>query len=261
MRCLLSLVAVIILIPAKANALSAESGRWDYAYSFGLRSQPVGLGLWGELGYSHLLWGSKPSAENSFYGYIRPKISAQTSGKVNRSDIGVDLAFWAPIVFELSYGLDHRSGTFSQFDCDQLQCEKLLIRKKAAVKLSAGYAGFFLFVDSLMEQVTGPRSPEKDFGDQSWSLAGTYPKDLLLNSQVTLGRKVTETLSVGVLGSVAEFQESKEWSKNLMGFVSIRNSGLQYFIGAGHYESSRIQPGFTSSFGLKWVGSDSFSVR
>ncbi len=261
MRIKLALVTAVLVSQNFAFGLSADAGRWDYAYSFGLRSQPIGAAVWGELGYSHLLWGDSPSRENPFYGYLRPKISAQSSGKVNRADLGIDIALWAPVVFEVSQSWEYRSGDFDQFDCTVLQCRGLLTRTKIAAKLTAGIGTYFLLWDSLMETVTGPKSPVRDFGDQSWALRGSYQKDTLLGSELTLGKKLSDTLSVGVRGGLAQFQDSKEESKTVLGFATIRNSGLQYFIGAGYYESSRIEPGFTSAFGLRWVGKDSFSIR
>jgi hypothetical protein len=252
----------LALTATPSRALSAQPGKWDYAYAAGLRTEPFGGRLWGELGYNYLLWGAAPGSGNPYYGYVRPKVSAQTSGKVNRADVGIDFAFWAPLVFEVTYAWDHRSGDFPQFNCSVMQCRGLLTRTKVAAKVTLGYDDYFLLWDSRMEQVKGPDSPVRDFGDHAWSLAGKYPKDTILASELTLGRRLNEIYSVGVRGERAMFQESKENYTTALGFVAMRYpSGLNYFVGAGYYESSRANPGFTTSFGLSWIPEKSFSIR
>lgn len=133
----------LIFFAFDAKALSSNAGSWDYLYALGFRSEPIGLSAWGELGYNHLLWGDSPGSGNPFYGYIRPKISARSSGVVNRADVGLDISLWAPIVFDLSYGWDHRNIDFSEFNCELVECRGLLTRAKAAAKLSLGYGQFF----------------------------------------------------------------------------------------------------------------------
>lgn len=251
--------ALILSYPAKA--LTDTAGKWDYAYSLGLRTQPLGAGVWGELGYNQLLWGEAPSAKNPFYGYLRPKISAQSSGIVNRADVGMDFAFWAPIVFEVTQGWDHRSGDFSGFDCTSLQCRGLLKRTKVAVKLTAGYEAYFLLWDSLLEYTKGPHSPQRNFVDQYWNLMGSYESDSLISSELTLGRKISEEYSVGLLGSKSRFEKSHEESTSTMAFLAFKKSQFRYFLGAGIYESSRVDRAFATAFGMKWVGNDSFSIR
>lgn len=261
MRMKVILVWLASLVGTGAHGLTDTAGRWDYAYSLGVRSLPVGLGLWGEVGYSRLLWGESPSALNPFYGYIRPKLSAQTSGVVNRTDLGIDIALWAPVLIEVTYGLDHRRADFAAFDCTQLQCRGLVVRTKVALKLSAGTGPYFLLWDSLMESVRGPKGSDLGFGDQYWSLAGRRPKDLLLNTELTLGRAVSDHLKLGVQGSLAAFQASGERSKTVLGFAAIRNGRQRIFVGAGLYQSSRSPAGFTTAFGLRWTDGDSFSIR
>lgn len=244
-----------------AAAFFSQPGRWDYSYAAGVRSLPLGLSAWGELGYNHLLWGDSPSASNPFYGYVRPKVSLQSSGIVNRADVGIDLAFWAPLVFEVTYAWDHRSGDFSEFDCAQLQCRGLVRRAKVAAKLSAGYGDYFLLWDSLMEQVKAPLSVTQDVGDQYWSLRAASAQDLMLSTELTLGRKLSDQWSAGVVGARSRFQNTGENSTSAMAFASFKRASLRYFIGAGMYESSRSERGLATAFGLKWVGGESFSIR
>lgn len=88
------------------------------------------------------------------------------------------------------------------------------------------------------------------------------PYDDLVSVELTLGRKWLSSSSFGVLGAESWFLKSSERSQTIMGFVSVGNeSGLRYFVGLGIYESTRIERGLISAFGLKWSGGKSFSIR
>lgn len=250
----------LILIAAPGLSLA---GAFDYAVGGGFRTLPRGAAVAADAGYGQLLWGSHtPGGAAELYGFVRPTLHLQTSGVVNRTDVGLDVFPISILGFSASQGYVARQTKTDTLDCDVLECEGTLAKTRLASHLTLGYGALFAYWD-LSREAQSLKSGRRTFafGDESSALAGAAGGDTLWGSDVGAGLKLAGPWSAGALLSTNAMSTSK--SNNTLSALFGRWAEGPWSATAclGIYRSSTQTPAFSAGLALSWTGLPSIALR
>ena len=126
----------------------------DFSASVSARSFPVGGGLTGKAGLSHLIWGNKESDTDYLYGFVRGQLAGTTSVLWNQ--INTELELYPISFIGVSAGsASSRSATNSKdYACsDDIQCQSLVRTEYNKLKFALGARGIFLRVEQTQGKI------------------------------------------------------------------------------------------------------------
>ncbi len=239
----------------------------DFAAGAAIRSVPFGTAAFAEAGYNVLLWGSREKAGDFKYGYLRASARYAGSGVVNRGDATLTLSPWAPLAFDLGATTRLRLiEHFATVDCEGLSCRGLITGTFARARAVLGAGSGFGMAVVTFEQLV-PRDADAAFVDEQSALiggdgAGGRRGDLRREQVWVAGLRLNDRWSGGFLHQASQMLGAGSSNRQDAVFVDhILRPEWSLMGGAGFYESSTYNRGFTVFARLRWSGPGSLELN
>jgi len=236
-------------------AWSADNA-WDYSVSAGARNRPFGVSLNGELGFNHMVWGTR-SADNVLYGFVRPAFQASTSVEVNSAGVGLHLYPVSFVRLSGGYAYSIRNTTLDTLDCTLVECTGSISQPYVEASVVLGTGKVFTTL-SVGQRFLTPSLVARDFGEENSSLTGQAGGDRLTSASWIAGLQwdARWVLGLGVGFSRMELNRTINLNQSL--FVRYRVGEFQILGGGGLYRSSTIEAVPVGFIELKWLPALSF---
>jgi hypothetical protein len=250
------LVALISVATSAAHAQSLV----DYSLGGGARGRPLGAAIYLDAGLNFLVWGEDGPGRIE-YGYIRPYGRVQTSGVVNKVEVGTQV--W-PISFvniqAFQSFTDRGRDKIDTLDCGARECAGRLSRTGVLSQIFLGVGPLFA-VPSFRWEWLAPQNSAAPFGDESSNLFGQRGGDRLVTFSTAAGIKLDPVYSTGV---ILDFQNMKTSGANNAAaqlFVRRSDDPWTLALSAGTYRSTTAPLGWTGGFVIQWTGAPSLAIR
>lgn len=227
-------------------------------------SNPAGGSLTGSLAYNYKAWDTR-TAENGhpfwMYGYVRPKISYETSFYINSLD--AEIQIYPISIFGVTFGtayVERAVKRLDLFDCDLVNCKGQVRKNYFNVNLNLGYGpwlGALVYGKDYLDAVdeSNPRPLVQ------------YSSMLLFNQNATemerkvafLGYKLTEALTLALYESYHELEGKKSEGQYVVG--NYKNTHFSYIVGAGTFGSDYNEKTFAAFVKVSWLLDPSLSLN
>ncbi len=253
---------ILLLLALATNALAQEahvdtgSHDWDYQLMFQGRSYTAGAMAQAAFGHWFLLWGQNPlpklppigppesGSPNWQFGYIRPVITLQSAGVMNRAT--AELEFFPISIFGIAVGQGmHQRPNFSQqFDCKLVSCSGWLNRTSLRGQFLVGASGMFAAFVVRREWVSS-EDKSRPFTEEGMGVLGNTGQDSLITATWAAGYQFHPKWAVGaqVIRGAALTHPNRSLTSAL--FLNYIRGSTSYIVGGGSYLSDFVRPGFT----------------
>lgn len=221
------------------------------------QSFPLGTLVTGEVGYSAEIW----RKEGDFtYGYVRPFVQLDTAAIINRPYVGLEIYPISILGLSMGQGFSQRNtSSFTDFDCQQVVCDKTLRSEYVQVHGMLGYGKAFLDLKGRQEwfKEAGGTQP---FYDEMSYLVGAAGADELKSLTSVLGYSVSDQLNLGVMGIFSRFEQSKNENSALYALANYKDGPWRYSVGLGQYRSSHQVSNMSAILRVEWIGLPSLAL-
>lgn len=233
---------------------------FDYNASIGARLLPRGIGLQGVFGYDYLLWGEKTDASSYLFGYLRPSLTINSSVITNRATAALDFYPIAIMGFSVGVYGGVRNVDIDTLDCTSIQYRGSIYGGFAKSRLIAGLDPFFMTVGFALQTVRGS-DPLLATGDEFTALIASAGGDQVSGTELTIGAKISDNLSMGLSGWSNIFSISGDNNSNQALFALYSMGEWSYLVGVGLYSSNHhTQSGLNTFVLVKWTGAPALDL-
>lgn len=262
----LSLFAVVAFADEGADQEErSRQTRFDYRAGFGGRSIPLGAAVFGDVGYSHGLWGDWRRPESVLYGYVRPALVLSSGGLVHSADL--HLAVYPVSFLGFRAGRVHTyraSERSTSVNCWEIECGGELRADYGLVDVLLGARGFF-FSAQLEWRDLKPSRVERDFFEDGAAIVGSRSSDRFFTHTETLGYQLGDAwfknTFVGVSLKRTEAQVQRTFSQRHSLLLGHQWHEFKLVYAAGVYESSTQGLAPSLGFLVEWVGEQGLALR
>ncbi|MBC7456821.1 MAG: hypothetical protein H7235_00985 [Bdellovibrionaceae bacterium] len=247
---------IILALMALISNLNAEAF-FERQVSGAASNRPLGLVLTVGIAYNYKIW---DDSETTFwkYGYIRPKVTYDTSFLVNTAM--TELQVYPVSIFGFAVGSSYAYRSVKkneEYDCDQVSCKSELHRNYFRTNLNLGAGNF---ISSLSYQVEhyyiskDDNLPSLDLG----TLLLLPKKNGLQEKMVAfLGYKATEFIDVGVLEMrnqvIDPSTDMKTKSEGQYIVARLKDGDFKYMGGIGTFGTDYNEKSLAAIFKVIWV--------
>lgn len=217
------------------------------------------------LAFNYKMW---DDSEKNFwnYGYIRPKISYDTSILVNT--VGAELQLYPISIFGISFGTNYGSRSVQNnedFNCEQINCKGDLQRDYYRLNASIGFGDVISSLSFQSERL----SPRNDQGLTSldFSTLLLLPSGQTSTQEKTIafmGYKLSDDFQIGLLEmfhkiSAGNWETHKSEGQYFVG--SLRHNEFKYMAGLGTFGSDYNEKTFALIVKINWLLDPSLSLN
>lgn len=206
--------------------------------------------------YNQHLWKASDEGAPWKYGFWRVGGFAAIHGQA-----GVRVELFPISFLQLSYqqSLTSRFYETQTLDCQTVACGGSLQRGTFRASLALAYGSFFLVPGFALTDLHLD-SEERDFSSEEDNLIAYRSGDQLTSTQVALGYKQEGQRWV-LLSRASKMKKSHEHNSSHYLLLSRDyNSEINYFVGAGVYESNHVDRGLSMLAGLNWTVGENLSI-
>lgn len=247
---------LVLVLFALVSGLNAQAF-FERQVSGVASNRPFGLVLTAGLAYNYKIW---DDSETTFwkYGYIRPKVSYDTSFLVNTAI--AELQVYPISIFGFAVGSSYAYRSVKkneEYDCDKVSCTSELHRNYFRANLNLGAGNF---ISSLSYQV------EHYYISKDDNLPSVDLGTLLLLPQENgqqekmvafLGYKASEFIDVGVLEMFNQVKDPstdiKTKSEGQYLVARLKQGEFKYMGGVGTFGTDYNEKSFAAIFKVIWV--------
>lgn len=206
--------------------------------------------------YNQKLWEATADGAPWKYGFWKAGGFVAVHGQAAIKLDVYPISFW-----QISYqeSLTARFYETRTLNCLEVHCGGSLRRGTVKTNLALAYGSFFLVPGFSYTHLTLD-SDKKNFSSEEDNLIADRLGDYLSTSQVVLGYKMDKQRVVFVskrssmkVTKDSNFSQLLVWNRDY-------NSEINYFVGAGFFESSHVNRGLTMVAGLNWTVGENLSL-
>ncbi len=215
------------------------------------QSFPLGTLITGQLGYGVQLWRKEGEIA---YGYLRPFVKFDTAALINRPYVGLEIYPISILGFSTGQGFSQRNtSSFTDFDCQQVVCDKTLRSEFVQVHGMLGYGKVFLDLKARQEWFKEAGGIRPFYEEMSY-LVGAAGADKLKSLTSILGYSVSDQWNVGFMGVFSHFERSQNENSALYALVNHKQDNWRYSVGIGQYRSSHQVSNLSAILRVEWIG-------
>lgn len=206
--------------------------------------------------FNEKIWSNQTSGESWQYGFWRLGAFAALHGQVG---LKVDVYPISILQLSLQRSLTSRFYDTQTLDCMNVECRGSVQRGTLKTSLVLGYGDIFFVPSFTITDISSDQN-KKDFSSEEDNLVAALGGDQLSIRQLTLGYKSgDQRWALVSRSSKMKLSKDHNLSKYLV-WNKIYNPEINYFIGAGIFESSHADRSFSFISGISWTVGDNLAL-
>ena len=206
--------------------------------------------------YNEKLWTKESGGQAWNYGFWRVGAFAAIHGQAGLKVEVFPISIWQ---LSLQKSVTSRFYETQTLDCKIVECRGLAQRGTFKTSLALGYGDFFLIPSYTITDISLDRD-KKDFSSEEDNLVADRAGDQLAITQFAFVYKMADQRWV-IVNKTAKMKWTKDFSSSqLLVWNKTVDSELNYFVGAGTFESNHVDRALSLVAGINWSVGENLSL-
>lgn len=254
MRILIAILFLIFSFQVQAffeRGLSAAAG-----------NNPAGANINASLAYNYKVWDKRSDSNDALfwnYGYLRPKISYESSVYINTFD--AQLHIYPISLFGIIVGTQYSERAVKSldlFDCDLANCKGNVRKNYYKLNLNLGYGSVIGALAYGKDFLEGSDNNTPSLVEYNSMLLFPQKTTVLENKVAFVGYKWSKNFTLALYESYYEIESKKSEGQYIVG--NYKDGDFSWLVGVGTFGSDYNEKTFAGFVKVSWLLDPSLSL-